>query len=436
MKTRIMFLRFLLIFAAVLMPLIVGDPFSVDGSTVRAQASHPFIVPNSGTLPSGACGYGHYHCPGHPGIDIWTQASGEGLIRDSCGNLTKGNPLYAAYEGTITGLRDVYSRPPSHEKFDGVIAMVIIEHHIDESYRDVVPELHVWTFYTHMASQTCNESFVDSNLIDRVSRGDTHVEKGHLLGYQGNRVMAGGDAITHLHFQINTAPTPKSCQDFADPTPYIGVDCTVCPQTFHAEPTPNDSTVISSDSFKVLQPGQTDEITFDVQNTGMVTWTPQGDYTLINTDGVSLGASPIQALTTEVPPGRIARWVIPITAPSQVGVNWTEWQMAYNEEPFGSMMAGLIIVAPEGEIDFDLLALLEEWVNELKEQISAELKEFWENLKRQFMEWLQNELERLWREFWESLCGASAMAPAALLLGAWSISHRQRGGTKHHNDRS
>ena len=152
----------------------------------------------------------------------------------------------------------------------------------------------------------------------------------------------------------------------------------------------NDSTVISSDSFKVLQPGQTDEIIFDVQNTGRVTWTPQGDYTLINTNGVSLGASPIQTLITEVPPGRIARWVIPITAPSQAGVNWTEWQMAYNEESFGAMMAGLIIVAPEGEIDFDLLALLEEWVNELEEQISAELNEFWEDLTRL----LQRSLDR------------------------------------------
>jgi hypothetical protein len=198
----------------------------------------------------------------------------------------------------------------------------------------------------------------------------------------------------------------------------------------------NDSIVISSDSFKVLQPAQTDEIVFDVQNTGSGTWRPGSDYALINTNGVNLGASPIQTLTTEVPPGRIARWVIPITAPSQAGVNWTEWQMAYNEELFGAMMAGLIIVAPEGEIDFDLLALLEEWVNELEEQISAELKEFWEDLERRFTEWLQRELERQWREFWESLCGASAMVPAALSLGAWSISRRQRGRTKHHNDRS
>ena len=183
----------------------------------------------------------------------------------------------------------------------------------------------------------------------------------------------------------------------------------------------NDSTVISSDSFRVLQPGQTGEITFDVQNTGRVTWTPHGDYAMINTNGVSLGASPIQTLISEVPPGGVARWVIPITAPSQAGVNWTKWQMAYNEEPFGAMMAGLIIVVPEGEIDFDLLALLEEWVNELKEQVSAELKEFWEDLERRFTEWLQRELERLWREFWESLCGTIVMVLAVLLFGAWGI---------------
>jgi hypothetical protein len=593
MKTRIMLLQLLLTFVVTSVALIVWGFLSTERLAVSAQSSHPFIVPSSGILPEPdkdeVCRYGYFHCEDpkgdddHWGIDIWTQTSGEGLTQDSCKNLTKGNPVYAAYEGTIIGLRDVYSRPPSHEKFDGVIAMVIIEHHIDESYRNVVPELHVWTLYTHMGSHTCDESFVDSNLIDRVSCGDTHVEKGDLLGYQGNRIMAGGDAITHLHFQINTVPTPESCQDFADPTPYIGVDCTVCPQIFPPSCPPedctpgrdvgrdffvevlerlanvpvsdfavdalvawepyedtsacwnplattwkmnvvcyfnclqrdeagncilgvqhyqnqdmgvqatantlnqgyydairrmlrsetfdreglraalrtwgtcsgqscdsllknwedlwnehsgNDSIVISSDSFKVLQPGQTGEITFDVQNTGSGTWRPGSDYALINTNGVNLGASPIQTLTTEVPPGRIARWVIPITAPSQAGVNWTEWQMAYNEELFGAMMAGLIIVAPEGEIDFDLLALLEEWVNELEEQISAELKEFWEDLERRFTEWLQRELERQWREFWESLCGASAMVPAALSLGAWSISRRQRGRTKHHNDRS
>jgi len=195
-----------------------------------------------------------------------------------------------------------------------------------------------------------------------------------------------------------------------------------------------DSVVINSSDFAILHPGQSVEITFDVQNTGNVAWVPQQGYALINTNGESLGASAIQALASEVPPGRVARWVIPITAPSQSGLHRTEWQMAHNEEPFGSVLSCLVIVVPEGEIGIDPGALLEEWFNELMRQISTKLNELWESLLQQLEEWLQRELDRLWREFWESLlrqcCGASAIAPAALLLGAWGINRKRRERTK------
>jgi len=434
--------QFILISMAVSMALIAGDPLSDEKPVVQAQPGPPFIAPSSGVLPKGPCSYGHFHCEDpkgnddHWGIDIWTQASGEGLSQDSCGNLTKGNPVYAAYDGTIVGLRDVYSRASSHEKFDGVLAMIIIEHRIDRSYEAIVPHLHVHTLYTHMASQTCKESFIDNSLIDRVLHGNTHVRKGELLGYQGNRVMEGYAPKTHLHFQINVVdPKKEGCGSYTDPTPYLGVDCTACPQSFHAEPdsemspSADDSTVINSPDFKTLQSGQPDEIVFDVQNTGNTTWTFQQGYALINTNDESLGALPIQTLTSEVPHGQVIRWVIPITAPSQVGFYWTRWQMARGEEPFGSVVSCLVTVVPEKEeIGIDLGSLLEEWLNSLVEQIITELNEFWENLQRQIEEWFQRELERLWREFWESLfrqcCGAGAIAPAALLVSVWSINRK------------
>ena len=113
--------------------------------------------------------------------------------------------------------------------------------------------------------------------------------------------------------------------------------------------------------------------------------------------------------------------------------------MAHGKEPFGAVVSCLITVVPEqGEIDIDLGSLLEEWLNSLIERIITELDKFWENLRRQLEEWFQRELERLWREFWESLfrqcCGAGAIAPAALLLSAWSINRKWRRRTRDSDD--
>ena len=212
----------------------------------------------------------------------------------------------------------------------------------------------------------------------------------------------------------------------------------------------NDCAVLSSPAPLILHPSQSDVIAFDVQNTGNVAWAPHQGYALININDESLGASPTQTLTSEVPPGRIARWVIPIAAPLQAGLKWTEWQMAHNGEPFGPVMSCLVMVVPEGEVNINPGTLLEEWFNELIQQISDEFNELWVDLQQRFEEWLQGELERLeheieqwlqqelerlWREFWEELlrqcCGTSALAPATLLLGVWGINHRRRRRAKH-----
>ena len=51
----------------------------------------------------------------------------------------------------------------------------------------------------------------------------------------------------------------------------------------------------------------------------------------------------------------------------------------------------------------------------------ARLNELWADLRRRVEERLERELERMWREFWEGVaqqcCGASALAPVALLVG-------------------
>ena len=182
----------------------------------------------------------------------------------------------------------------------------------------------------------------------------------------------------------------------------------------------------------VLRPGERSSIHFDVQNSGEMAWAGDQGFRLDHIDGETLGAPSAYALENEVPPGHVARWEIPIVAPGEIGGHIVAWQMTQDGEPFGPVMSCLVLVfdVPEGEIQFDPLALLEEWLNELREQAAAELEAWWQDLQRQFVEGLQRELERWGGELEESLlrqcCGANVIAPLALLLGVWGVKRKRR----------
>jgi len=185
--------------------------------------------------------------------------------------------------------------------------------------------------------------------------------------------------------------------------------------------------IVELPDFPVLQPGEKGTIHFDIQNIGAYTW-QSGEYALKNVGGNSLGAMSPQALAIDVPPGYFARWELAITAPSAPGVYRTEWQMTHGETLFGPVMFCEVIVIPEGS--GDLGELIEQLIEELKQRAEERFEQEWEKLRERIEELIQRELERLWREFWESLfrqcCGANVVAPVALLLGAWGISHKRR----------
>jgi hypothetical protein len=195
-----------------------------------------------------------------------------------------------------------------------------------------------------------------------------------------------------------------------------------------------DALLVGQSSSLVLKPRENSSIHFDIQNTGNISWIIEQGFLLENINSETLGAPSAYTLENEVPPGQVTRWEISIIAPEEIRSYSTELQMTYSGEPFGPVMSCLITVVPEEEINIDLIELLKGWFDELMRQISDKLNELWENLMQRLEEWLQRELERLWREFWESLfrqcCGANAIAPAVLLLGAWGINHKRRRGTR------
>jgi hypothetical protein len=195
-----------------------------------------------------------------------------------------------------------------------------------------------------------------------------------------------------------------------------------------------DSAVTAAPDFLSLAPGEATELIFEIQNTGSVSWLPGQGYALINTNEESLGASPVQTLASEIPPGNIAQWRIPITAPAQISLHWTEWQMAYDGAPFGDSASCLVAVVPEGDIEagIDIGALLAQWLEGLKQDIEDRFDQFLQDLADRFEEWLQRESERLLSELLESLsqqcCGAALVAPGAVLLVGWASARRRRRG--------
>jgi peptidoglycan LD-endopeptidase LytH len=136
----------------------------------------------------------------HPGIDIF--GDGEpGAV-----------PVYAAHDGYLTRLPDWKSA-------------VIIRIPNDP----LNPSRQIWTYYTHMASQSGDASYISKDFPPSTS--EKFVKQGELLGYQG-LYNGGAEARAigmHLHFSVVLSDEAGSFRNEArysntlDPSPYFGM---------------------------------------------------------------------------------------------------------------------------------------------------------------------------------------------------------------------
>jgi len=199
----------------------------------------------------------------------------------------------------------------------------------------------------------------------------------------------------------------------------------------HYVPYEEDALLIAGTYLRILPAGRTEQLDVYMQNTSTIPWVPERDYALVNTNDESLGALPVQALAEEIDPGQLVWWGIPITAPSQLGLRSTKWQMARGDTRFGEVIEIPVLVVPDVEkISTDAFELVSQWLKGLWQQVRDESLQFLQDLADRFEEWLQRESERLLSELLESLsqqcCGAIVVAPAALLLVGWTSARRRR----------
>jgi hypothetical protein len=136
----------------------------------------------------------------HPGIDIFGNGK-PGAI-----------PVYAAYDGYLTRL-------------PGWVSAVVIR--IPHDPLD--PARQIWTYYTHMASQSGDQSYISADFPPGTS--ERFVKQGTLLGYQGLYNGNGTRQIgLHLHFSVIQSDGDGSFRNETyfnntlDPSPYFGMN--------------------------------------------------------------------------------------------------------------------------------------------------------------------------------------------------------------------
>lgn len=158
----------------------------------------PFAFPTTGVV-FGLWGQSYRPAHVHTGLDIFP------------GTEPGVTPIYAAYPGYLTRKADWLSS-------------VIIRHPNDP----LAPERQIWTYYTHMASEDGEVSFVSEAFPPGAE--EIYVEAGTFLGYQGN--YSGNPTNPtglHLHFSVvkddgnGVFLNELEIENTYDPTPYLNL---------------------------------------------------------------------------------------------------------------------------------------------------------------------------------------------------------------------
>jgi murein DD-endopeptidase MepM/ murein hydrolase activator NlpD len=200
---------FVMIAAATTIPLTSSLTHSQP--THAAATKAPFGIPTSGfsgflwdePLPGGGV---------HAGVDI--------CFQNDCRGTAEGNEVRAAFGGTLFAIYNDQVHIPTSG--NPVPAIVVMEH--DNLHIPGEPAT-VFTWYLHMAEEGTSTTYVNDHL-----EVGQYYPAGTLLGHMGNRRIKDihglpiGDAVTHLHFQVQRKGTDLFFDNSLDPSHFIGLN--------------------------------------------------------------------------------------------------------------------------------------------------------------------------------------------------------------------
>lgn len=158
----------------------------------------------------------------------------------------------------------------------------------------------------------------------------------------------------------------------------------------------HDSLIISQSEFPIVEPGETVDLSFKLQNRGYLTWEHKLPYNVRSAGGDRLGLSQFYPLDADIPPGSDMQWSQSIVAPQEPGAYLTIWQMTYenssgNVEEIGTEIGYIVTVVPKGSSP-DLGNAIRQLIEETQRKAEETLQEFLSRIEEEIERRIKKEL--------------------------------------------
>ena len=165
----------------------------------------------------------------------------------------------------------------------------------------------------------------------------------------------------------------------------------------------HDSIISSQSEFPVVAPGERVNISFELRNTGFLTWEQELPYSIRFISGDRLGLSQFYPLNADVPLGASVQWSQSISAPQGPGTYQTLWQMTYedsagNIEEIGPKIGYIVTVLPQGS-SLDLESAVQQLIAEAEREAQETLEQFMARLENEINKRIEEELKKI------TICG-------------------------------
>lgn len=123
-------------------------------------------------------------------------------------------------------------------------------------------------------------------------------------------------------------------------------------------------------------------------------------------------------------PGTIASWDLLFRVPGAPGLRTVRYEMQHNDEPFGDVITGYVIVLPEElrNLEANIREQIDQWI----EQGSQAIDDLTRDILQQIQEALEQQASNFLEELLSGCTGSSALAGFAIAVVIFG--RRARGG--------
>jgi exopolysaccharide biosynthesis protein len=172
--------------------------------------------------------------------------------------------------------------------------------------------------------------------------------------------------------------------------------------------------VVMQSEFPIVGPGETVEISFELQNSGFLTWKKELPYALRFTSDERINLPKLYLLEGDIPPGGTLGWSQSIIAPMEPGTYQIIGQMSYDGdsehvEEIGPKIGFIITVLPKGSPP-NLESAIQQLIDAAQMEAQETLEDFLSRLEDAINKRIEQELKKI------TICGQPVFGLLALGL--------------------